>query len=364
MHSKLWLTKTQIFFLIVQTQLGFGMLNLPNTLQDSSKNDGWLSILIAGLSIQCLLVLYWLLLRRFPTHSYFEITKFIFGKYIGSLCNMATYIYLLGTATFILLSSAKLIRDILLNLTPFWVLGTLILFMCLYLCTSDIQIIARVFVILSILIVFLIILSFFTFRLPMDIDNIIPIGGHGLNNIIVGAKDSLISLYGFEIVLFLYPLAAEKKTSFLKNISFINLFVVGVTVYFTILSFLVFNNQLISRIKVPVVYMFRPLQFLTLDRIDLIFFSFWAIPMVLSISVYIYFASTLMKSDNKRRTLPILWNGLFVYLLFLFADKSDVMLDRYSNLLKLLSYLTIFFIPLTLLITSFLLRIKKGEEAI
>jgi spore germination protein (amino acid permease) len=364
MGSKLGLTKTQIFFLVVQTQVGFGMLNLPNKLQETSKNDGWLSIILAGLCIQCILIFYWLLLKRFPNYKYYEITRCVFGKYVGTLCNLATYIYLILTSAFVLIVSAKLIHEILLNRTPYWVIGLLLFTMCIYLSNSGIQVLTRVLTVLSALILFFIILSFLTYKLHMDVNNILPIGRSGLKNIILGVKESFISLYGFEIILFLYPLAAEKKKGFLKNITYTNVFVIGMTVYFTILSMLIFNSNLIAQIKLPVVYLFRPLQFMTTDRIDQLFFSVWAIPMVLSVSVYIFFASRFLKSISKLKSRPIILTGILAFLLFLLSEKSDVMLGYYANIIELLSYLTIFIIPITLLLTSLVFRKKEKEEKI
>ncbi|WP_436373369.1 GerAB/ArcD/ProY family transporter [Cytobacillus sp. BC1816] len=362
MESKLGLSKMQIFFLVVNAQVGIGMLTLPNKLQETSKHDGWISIILTGLCIQCILFIYWLLLRRFPNSNYHEITRSILGKHLGKLCNLATFIYLIMTTAYLLLVSVKLIREILLDRTPSWVLGLLIFTMCMYLCTSSIHVFARIILVHSVLFLFLFILSFFPYTLNMDFRNIFPIGSSGLKNIIFGFKESYISFLGFEIILFLYPLAADKNKAFLKNISYINLFVSGLTVYLTILATLVFNSNLLAQLKYPIIYMFRPLQFEALDRMDLIFFSMWAIPLVLSVSVFLFFSNVFLKYDGKHRSFPV--TGILIFALFLLAKKSNVMLDYYLNFVTLYSYFIIGIIPLTLLLISAVLRIKEKGETI
>lgn len=364
MGSKLGLTKMQIFFLIVNAQVGVGMLTLPNKLQETSKHDGWISIILTGIVIQCILFLYWLLLRRFPNSDYYEINRSILGKHLGKLCNFATFIYLVMTTVYLLLVSVKLIGEILLDRTPLWVIGLLIFTMCIYLCTSSIQVFARIIIVHSILFLFLFILSFFPYTLNLDFRNILPIGSSGLKNIIFGFRDSYISFLGFEIILFLYPLAADKNKAFLKNITYINLFVSGLTVYLTILATLIFNSNLLAQLKYPIIYMFRPLQFEALDRLDLIFFSIWAIPLVLSVSVFLFFSSRFLKYDGKHTSLPVLITGILTFVLFLLAKKSNVMLDHYLNIVTVYSYLIIGIIPLTLLVTSAVLRIKEKEGTI
>ncbi|WP_339149041.1 MULTISPECIES: endospore germination permease [unclassified Sutcliffiella] len=364
MGTKLGLTKTQIFFLIVHTQIGIGMLNLPHKIQGTAKHDGWISILLAGLCIQGILFLYWLLMRRFPNSDFYKITQSVLGIHLGRVCNLAIYVYLIITSAFVLLVATQMIREILLNRTPYWAVGLLIFIMCMYICNSSIHVLARILTVLSVTFLFLFLLSLFPFTLDMDLKNLLPIGSSGVKNIVFGVNDSLISLFGFEIILFLYPLAAEKNKAFLKNISYINLFVVCITVYLTILAMVVFSNKVIAQVKYPVIYIFRPIQLMSLDRIDQLFFSIWSIPMVLSVSVYVFFASKFLKNNRKHRSIPILLTGGLAFVLFLLAEKTDAMIEQYSNIVTIFGFLIIGIVPLVLLVTSILLRIEEKEDTI
>ncbi|GGJ48198.1 GerAB/ArcD/ProY family transporter [Virgibacillus salexigens] len=353
------ITKSQLFLLLIQLQIGFGILYLPNALQQSAKSDGWISIILAGCTVQLVIVLYWLLLRRFPSLPYFELTKKILGTHLGYIFNVITYIYLILTSTYILIASSKLVKNVLLTMTPHWAISFLLLAMCIYLCSSNLQIIVRVFTVLSVAIIFIIVLSFFSFLLPMEGRNLTPVGNSGLSNIIKGLKDSLLALYGFEIILFLYSSAKYKGKAFLKVITFSNIFVVATTVYLTVIAFVILNPTMINQLKLPIVYMFRPLHFTMIDRLDLVFLPLWIIPVVMSIAVYIYFASHWKTTTPKKNNYFVYINGALVYVLFLLASKSDQSFELYGKYLNIISYVVMFMIPFILLLASYILKKKE-----
>ncbi|MYL41712.1 GerAB/ArcD/ProY family transporter [Virgibacillus salexigens] len=353
------ITKSQLFLLLIQVQIGFGILYLPNTLQQTAKSDGWISIILAGCTVQLVIVLYWLLLRRFPSLSYFELTKKILGAHLGYIFNVIIYIYLILTSTYILIASSKLVKNVLLTFSPHWAIGFLLLAVCIYLCSSNLQIIVRVFTILSVSIMFVILLSFLSFSLPIEVMNLTPVGSSGMSNIIKGLKESLLALYGFEIILFLYSSARHKGKTFLKVITFSNIFVVAITVYLTVIAFVILNPAMINQLKLPIVYMFRPLHFTMIDRIDLIFLPLWSIPVVMSIVVYIYFASHWKTTAPKKNNYFVYINGAIVYVLFLLASKSDQSFELYAKYLNSISYVVIFMIPFILLLFSYILKKKE-----
>ena len=100
------ITKFQLFFILIQSQIGVGLLSLPNVVQKTAKGDGWISTLFAGVVVQIMLIIYWQLLKRFPTLIYTEITKKILGSVLGKLINLVIYLNFIlvgGLATILLI---------------------------------------------------------------------------------------------------------------------------------------------------------------------------------------------------------------------------------------------------------------------
>ncbi|MFZ0369154.1 MAG: GerAB/ArcD/ProY family transporter, partial [Halobacillus sp.] len=66
------LSRRQYFFMIVQTEIGVGILSLPYDLHSAAKQDGWISLLIGGVLLQIVLLVIWLLAKRFPDKDFFQ----------------------------------------------------------------------------------------------------------------------------------------------------------------------------------------------------------------------------------------------------------------------------------------------------
>jgi spore germination protein (amino acid permease) len=354
------LTTLQIFFLIIQTQVGFGILSLPNTLQSTSNGDGWISVIVAGVLVQIFLVLIWLLLKRFPRLTYTEITLSILGKYLGSFINSIIFIYFITIASFVLLQFTSITKEHLLINTPYWVIGLLMILTCTYLAVSDIRIIARFFVLTSVLFLFLFGISFFSFLLPMDLHHVLPIGSSGIREIMNGSLDSLLTILGFEAILFLYPLASKKGAAFLKVITWANVFVTGLTAYFVILCIMIFSGPALKQIHYPVIYFLRPLHFQMVDRLDLLFVSIWIVPLAASIIIYLYLASKSLTFIKAKPSKLIVLNSAVVFTLFAIAKKDPVSLERYSTFVEYLSYGVVFAFPCMLLLLTYIFK-KRGD---
>lgn len=355
------LTSAQVFFLIVLTQVGFGILSLPHLLHNTANKDGWISILLAGICIQLLLLVYWYLLKRFPHLTYPEITKTLLGSKLGILVNTLNYIYFLFASVIILINTTKIIHIWLLIQTPQWVVGLLIILTCLYLAICNIQIIARFFIIASLIIFLLIFMSFLTFSLPMDFYKLFPIGSQGISDIRAGIKHSFVTLVGFEVILYLYSYAKNKDKKFLKTLAWSNIFVVGLTIYFFILCMLIFSDELIKQISYPLLYVFRPLKFDMVDRIDLFIVAMWILPIILSIVIYLHLASKNFLIKPSRQRYLIIINGMIVFLLFLLAKKDPISIDAYSRYILYQTYIVLG-MPIILLLLSLLIKKEAKRD--
>src|SRR5699024_11617729 len=76
----------------IYMQVGVGVLSLPYDIFVKAKNNGWLSVIITGLIIQTILLLFHLLMSRFPEDNIFDISKKLFGKFFGNICIFLFYL--------------------------------------------------------------------------------------------------------------------------------------------------------------------------------------------------------------------------------------------------------------------------------
>ena len=359
--EKLSITKFQLFFVLIQTQIGIGLLSLPNVVQKSAKGDGWISIILAGVVIQGLLVVYYLLLKRFPNDILSKITQKILGRLFGKVVNFIMYFYFILTGSLSTILMVKIINLNLLPVTPAWVISLLIICGCIYLTISDLRILARFFVLVSSLIILLLIITILAFFIPKEIQFILPIGSAGMKDILIGSNSALFSMLGFEMLLFVFPYVIRNTTGVLKTISLANLFVTSFYTFITFLCLINFSPEQLQQLREPVLYLFRGLSYKMIDRIDYIFLSIWIVPMTSSIIAYLFLASKSISEEKKSYKKVVVINGILIFLVSLIphTDEITTISNKYVSYL---SYAIVITLPVFLLILSFIFkRHERGE---
>ncbi|PEL13859.1 endospore germination permease [Bacillus sp. AFS017336] len=354
------ISRFQAYFFIVQTQLGIGILSLPNAVQRIAKGDGWISSIIAGIAVQLTLIVYILLLRRYPNNTYPEIIQKVFGRFLGKFCNIFIFLYFILTGSLALKLFIICINLWLLPLTPIWIISMVILMACIYLTISELRVIARFFVLASFLIGLLLFLSLLTFNLPKDVQYILPIGSSGIKHIFLGSHKSLVSMLGFEGILFIYPFIQNREKGVFKTVTLSNLSITTIYTYFIFLCLISFAPAQLPMIRDPLLFLFEGLSYEMIDRVDLLFLSVWIVPMSTSVIAYLYFS---VKSISKVKTYKtVLWiNGVLIYCISI-LPMDEKKIDIFSKLVTYLSYIVVFALPFILLCFSVLINKYKASE--
>lgn len=356
------ITKFQAFFILIQSQIGVGLLSLPNVVQKTAHGDGWISTLIAGVAVQFMLVVYWQLLKRFPNLVYTEITHKIVGRFLGRLFNLFIYMNFILVGSLATILFIKIINLWLLPLTPDWIISILILAACIYLTISDLRMIARFFVLATSLIILLLFTSLLNWFTPKEFQYILPIGSSGFMNILIGSKNSLLAMLGFEGLLIIYPFIIQNKKGVLKTISMANIFITLFYTYFIFLTLISFSPDQLAQMREPILNLLRGITYKMVDRVDLIFLSIWIVPMATSIIAYIFFASKSMNVEKKNYQKAVLLNGFIIFLITL-IPHDDAIITLFNKYVSYLNYLVVFIIPTLLLILSFLFNKHESSES-
>jgi spore germination protein (amino acid permease) len=353
----------QFYFLLLQTQIGVGILTLPATVHQDAKGDGWISVLLSGAAILVITTMIWGLCKRYPTDTIFEFSKKIAGKIPGSLINLLYICYFLSISVLIIQLSSSVLKKWVLALTPQWVLIALFVAVGIYLGRENLKIIARFYVIETVLVIILLILSIGTYT-DVNYKYIFPIGQAGVKNIIMGSHDSLVSMLGFEMLLAVFPFVAAKEKQILK---FASLSVITVTVlyaFFTFTSYIVFSPAEMELVPEPILYMLKALHYELIERLDLVFISIWIVPMTTSLVSYLYLSSVgiskLLRRKNHKST--ILYVAFIVLVISVLMPSSEDFVQKISHVISLSSYAFIAVIPLLLLLLSFIKSFGREED--
>ncbi|WP_096188303.1 GerAB/ArcD/ProY family transporter [Evansella halocellulosilytica] len=360
-------TLSQFFFLVIQTQVGIGVLSLPFVVYEESQWDGWVSILLSGVAIHLISSLLFFLAVRFEKQTFFSFVQSIIGPIIGQMLNFFYLLYFAGVTALVLTLYYQRMDTWLLPQTPKWVMLLLLIIPAIYLTREKLHIIARFYLFVSGLIVVIIgvLLSGYTASNPLYI---FPIGQAGFTNILLGAYGALQAMLGFELILFIFPYIKGTKKQIYATYSASIWFTTLLYTFTAITTYMFFSPEEIKLVPSPVLYMLKAFTSPFIDRLDLVFVSMWIVSVTTSLMTYLFLASVsasqLFPSIKREKIVTVL--GIFIYLVVVFFGPiNDLSVDIVSEFIDRWSVLFFLAIPTILLILSFLLHkpIKqKGKE--
>jgi hypothetical protein len=145
------ISRGQFYFIILQTEFGVGALSLPYDLFGVAKQDGWISLLAAGLLIVVLLFFFWFLAKRFPDEGLFNYMEKLMGRWLGKVFLLLYSLYFIMVSTLIVIIFSQTINSWVLARTPILVTGLIMALLGFYMAISKLHVIARTFVMLSFL---------------------------------------------------------------------------------------------------------------------------------------------------------------------------------------------------------------------
>ncbi|MGG4491446.1 GerAB/ArcD/ProY family transporter [Metabacillus idriensis] len=357
------ITHKQMFFLVLQTQIGIGVLSLPYNIYLVSGTDGWISVIIAGVFAQLFTILFWVLVKKYPDKSLFDINKLLLGKILGNLINLGYVLFYIFVSSLIAVLYVNVLKRWIYHETPAWVLILLLAAVAVYFAKENIRKMARFFVIVSFLLIFLFLLTLNAYQ-TADIRYIFPIGDNGMLKILLGSKEAIMSFLGFEIMLFLYPYINSQPNQVLKSVTVSNIIVTIFYSYIAFTSYVFFSPKEMKIVPEPTLYLLKAITYSVIERVDLVFLAIWVVSVITSGLMYIYIASTGMQNvfnkKNHRSFVPLI--VLAVSLLALSPAESDQLAGKLGDYVDKLSYIFVFAIPVCLLIVSFFRKGKKKHD--
>ncbi len=360
------ISNRQLFFLIIQTQIGVGVLSLPYVLHKAAKQDGWMSLILAGVFIQLILLVLWYLAKRFPKDHLFDYLPKLLGGVLGKVVMVAYSIYFLAVGMLVLLIFARMLDIWILHLTPHWVLMLIMILVCIYLVVDQLKVIARLYVFVSGLLIVLGVLMVYASH-DSNWIYLFPMGESGLSNIVKGSMKAMTSMLGFSVILIAFPFTKGSASKKFMTISFANLFVVVFYLFTVIVSFTFFSTKEMELVPEPVLYLLKAFELPIITRVDMLFLSIWVVSVATSFATYLYMSSIGLASIFNCR-----YHRPFVFVSSIIIFSSTFLIKRDEGVLKsvneMISQAGLFFgvgIPTVLLFLAILLKRKdvgSGEQ--
>ena len=357
------LSRRQFFFIIIQTQIGVGVLSIPYDLHSVAKQDGWISLIIGGLIIPVILFAIWLVAKNFPEESLFSMNEKMFTKWGGRALSLGFIIYFTGVGALIILLFGKMISVWVLPNTPMWVLTFLMITVCIYMVNGGLLVLGRLYTMLSFLLIFLLISIAFSTK-EMRIIYLFPILESGWGKIFAGVNEAIFSFFGFIVSLVIYSKVEGTDKEKLKTIFYSHLFVLIFYLFTVLATFTFFSTSEIPLVPEPVLYMLKSFSLPIVARIDLFFISIWVVNVATSFATYLYLSSfglsELFKIHSQVKSVILIGVIIFIMVFFIGVDISKI--ESFSNWVIYSGYIFSVGLPILMVPFSYFRKNKMGAS--
>ncbi|KSU83274.1 spore germination protein (amino acid permease) [Fictibacillus enclensis] len=358
------ITSFQFIFLIIQAQVGVGILSMPFNIYTAAGHDSWISVLIGGCVVQVLLILFWILMKRFPSMTLYEVLDSTTGIFIGGVIKGLYIIYFILVGSNILSLFSEIINIWILPLTPRWLLIVLMAGIGIYAVRGPVKFLARFYVFVSLLLIVFVLLVIYSFW-EVDYLNIFPIGEKGIMPILKGTEKALFSMIGFEMYLIVAPYVNSSSIKKLKAASISNVVVTIFYSFLTLICILFFGIKEFILVPEPLLYMIKSFSFKILERIDLLFLSVWIVSVATSYMAYLFAASRGLMSFSKKNKehSPYVFYAAILSVLISLMPEGVYKVGQFSTFVTYLSYIFVLGLPVLLLLLSLLTHRKEKQQS-
>ncbi|WLR59242.1 GerAB/ArcD/ProY family transporter [Guptibacillus hwajinpoensis] len=133
-------TSLPIIIFIISTIVGVGIVTLPRqTATVVSQSNMWMSVILgAGMAFINAIFLF-MLIKRFPMKTVFDISTELTGRWIGKGINLIFVAYMIAISSYIIRTMAEIVNYYLLDNTPKFIVLLVLVVSCMYLVSSGLS---------------------------------------------------------------------------------------------------------------------------------------------------------------------------------------------------------------------------------
>ncbi|WP_431811973.1 spore germination protein [Lysinibacillus sp. FW12] len=355
-RSKDKITTSQAVVIIINYILATGILTLPRASVEKVKTpDVWISVFLGGIVAMIAGVIIVKLSQQYSDKTFYQYTQDIVGQWLGWLISSGVIVYFFTISAFEVRIMAEVTSLFLLEGTPTWAIILPFLWVGLYLISSGINSIARLFeIIFPITFVIFLLVAFLSIGI-FEIDNLRPVLGLGLVPMLKGVKTATLAFLGPEIMLllvaFMYPSDKSKA---------IKVVLVGITVpllFYVITVVMVIGALSIDGVVTrtwPTIELMRSFEIpgLIFERFESFLLVIWIMQIFATFTIT-YYAAALGLAQLFNKTIhPFLYGLLPVIYIIAMTPKNINELFKFGDKIGNVALILFGVIPITLLLIS------------
>ncbi|WP_247739298.1 GerAB/ArcD/ProY family transporter [Bacillus sp. 165] len=132
-----------VFFLVNSLQVGVGILGFGRIVAKMAGNDGWISVLIAGITVNIAIWVIYKLLKD-GSGGIIAIHQELFGKWFGNILSLVFILYLFLANLTIIRTYVEVIQVWMFPFVPTWVFVIVILMLAYYVVSGGFRVVAGI----------------------------------------------------------------------------------------------------------------------------------------------------------------------------------------------------------------------------
>ncbi|MGX6444280.1 GerAB/ArcD/ProY family transporter [Neobacillus sp. K501] len=353
----------QLICLVILTQVGVSVLTIPYAQSRYSGYDSWLSILLGGLFAQLVILIIYQLGKRNPNRPLPQYISTIVGKPLGAVVNFLFAAYCAQSSLLVAISYADVVNRWVLFETPWFVLIGVFLTIGAYIASSTLRSIATItqMIMLMFLICFVIVLI--SGMGKGDFRHFLPIGTHGIGQIIKGTVPAFWLFAGYELLLYVFPFVkSRRKRDIVIAMSAANGFT---TFFYTMITVIVtynFSESQLKSIPEPMVYILRKFRWPVVQSLDILFMTIWLSMVMVTIYIYLYLSARYLAyirgKEIRNHPLLVMIFAIVCFVIGLWGSDRQWQ-SRFSDYHNIATAIIIAIVPTLLLLIS----VARGKEA-
>ena len=333
------ITDHQLYSLTANGAFGGSVMVIASVLAAISKQDAWISALLAPVLGIPVIWIYWFLGNQYPGLTFVDIIKRILGKWLGTIAALS-YIFLCLTLAYHLpWYIGDFITTQAMPETPLYVINLLFVITVVIALLYGIEAIARAS---ELYIRFVLILSVLTTLLVspnIKFENLQPVLENGLIPVFKGSYVlSCFTVFPNVAIMMIYP-ANTGNTLKAKKSIFKGFLTAGFITFMTILmSMLVLGSKITASLKYPTYLLAKEISLgIIFTRLEFIVAGTWVVTQFI-INVIVFYAGItglsqlLGLKDYRRIVIPM---GLIILVMSVVVFPDDIYQMNWVNLVWL-----------------------------
>ncbi|WP_458109650.1 GerAB/ArcD/ProY family transporter [Bacillus zhangzhouensis] len=350
--EKFQLSPFFVLFLINANQTGIGALSFQTNLVRSVNNDGWIAILIAGLSVNLMIFLIYFMFRQSPTSEFSEITQFVLGKWLGQFFNVLYILYFSSLSLIVLVHYMDVVHVWLFKDIPGLLFAGVLLLLVYYIHTGGFRTVAGWAFFSIVLTYWLTFVCFYVMKYS-HIRLMFPMFDHSMSEMLVGVKDASMTMFGFETLLVYYPFIKKAQTS-QKYAQISAAATTVLSMFLFLISIAYYSSAQIKLTKWPTLTLTSIVKLPFIQRFEFIEISMWLLIIIPNVAIPLWAASRMAKQVfHTKQSITLLVLSVIVLTMFTFfidATSFETFNEwiEYSGFVLIYGFITLLAIALLL----------------